>query len=532
MNRINEKSVQFNISTKLQAKIAGVFSVWEMLGIYLGYEKVIMLVWNKRGITLTEVLSVKETKLWINGEWVSTAESYELTAPYNGEHISNIAKATVNDVERSIEGAHQAFLQFKSSTAYERAEILYRVAELMKERKQDLAEIAAREAGKPITAALTEIDRTITTYQFAAEAAKGLSGETLPMDAAPGGKDRIGWTKRVPLGVISAITPFNFPFNLVAHKLGPAFAVGNAVVLKPAGQTPLSSLVMAGIFKDAGLPDGMLQIVTGSGSELSDTLVTHPLVKKVTFTGSSSVGLKIKEKVGLRKVTLELGSNAGLIVEPSVPIDKVIDRCVSGAFGYAGQVCISLQRIYVHQSIYDQFLNAFVAATEKLVVGNPLDEKTDVSAMINPKEVTRIMQWIEEAKEQGATVATGGTFTERTLTPTVMANVQPDMKVACQETFAPIVSIVPYDTFDEAINLVNQSDLGLNAGIFTNNLEDAMRAAEELEAGAVIINDVPTFRIDNMPYGGVKNSGYGREGIKYAVNEMTDLKFITIKTKL
>ncbi len=475
---------------------------------------------------------LKETKLWINGQWVDTKESYELTSPYDGKVIAKVAKATPQDVAYAIESAQEAFKKFKSSTAYERAEILYRVVNIMRGRRQEFAEILALEAGKPLSAGLTEIDRTIATYQFAAEAAKQVSGETIPMDAAPGVSDRIGWTRRVPLGVVSAITPFNFPFNLVAHKLGPAFAVGNAVVLKPATQTPLSSIVMAEIFKEAGLPDGMLQIVTGSGSELSDILVTHPLVKKVTFTGSGTVGLKIKEKVGLRKVTLELGSNAGLIIEPSAPIEKIVDRCVGGAFGFAGQVCISLQRIFVHQSIYEQFTKAFVETTEKLVVGDPMDENTDVSAMINPKEVTRITEWIEEAKAQGATVATGGTFTERTLTPTVMTNVKPDMKIVCQETFAPIVSIVPYETFDKAIDLLNKSDLGLNAGIFTNNLEDAMRAADELEAGAVIINDVPTFRIDNMPYGGIKKSGYGREGIKFAVQEMTEMKFITIKTKL
>ncbi|HWL26892.1 MAG TPA: aldehyde dehydrogenase family protein [Ureibacillus sp.] len=473
---------------------------------------------------------MKETKLWINGEWVDAKESYPLTSPFSGAQIARIAKASKLDVARAIEGAHQAFQSFKKTTAYERAEILYKVVEIMREKKQELAEILAKEAGKPISAGLTEIDRTIATYQFSAEAAKQTMGETVPMDAAPGTKDRIGFTKRVPLGVVSAITPFNFPFNLVAHKLGPAFAVGNTVVLKPANQTPLSAIIMAEIFKEAGLPDGVLQIVTGSGSELSDTLVTHPLVKKVTFTGSGAVGLKIKEKVGLRKVTLELGSNAALIIEPSTPIEKVITRCVSGAFAFAGQVCISLQRIYVHESIYAEFTKAFVEETKKLKVGDPLDPTTDLSAMIHPKEVERMKQWIEEAKEQGAKVATGAEFTERWMTPTVMINVKPDMKIVCLETFAPIVSLVPYKTLEEAIELVNGSDLGLNAGIYTNVLTDALKAAEEIEAGAVVINDIPTFRIDNMPYGGVKNSGYGREGIKYALQEMTDLKFITMKT--
>lgn len=472
---------------------------------------------------------MKQTKLWINGQWESTNETTELTAPYTGEVLANVAKATASDVERAIEGAHQTFQSFKKTTAYERAEILYKVVTIMRERKQELAKILADEAAKPISAGIAEIDRTIATYQFAAEAAKQSTGETIPMDAAPGVKDRIGYTKRVPLGVVSAITPFNFPFNLVAHKLGPAFAVGNTVVLKPASQTPLSALVMAEIFKEAGLPDGALQIVTGSGGELSETLVTHPLVKKVTFTGSGAVGLKIKEKIGLRKITLELGSNAALIVEPSTPLEKIMKRGVGGAFGFAGQVCISLQRIYVHTSIYEAFTKLFVEETKKLVVGDPHDEKTDVSAMIHPDEVSRIKNWIEEAKQQGATVAAGAEFTERTCSPTVMTNVKPDMRIVCEETFAPIVSIVPYETLDEAIALVNRSELALNAGIYTNVLTDAMKAAEEIEAGAVIINDIPTFRVDNMPYGGIKMSGYGKEGIKYAVEEMTDLKFITMK---
>lgn len=475
---------------------------------------------------------MKETRLWINGHWLDAKNSYLLTAPFSGEVIAQVAKATVDDVERAIEGAHEAFQSFKKTTAYERAEILYKVVDSIRNRKDELARILALEAGKPLSAGLTEIDRTIATYQFSAEAAKQSMGETVPLDAAPGTKDRIGFTKRVPIGVVSAITPFNFPFNLVAHKLGPAFAVGNTVVLKPATQTPLSAIVMAEIFKEAGLPDGALQIVTGAGGELSDTLITHPLVKKVTFTGSGAVGLKIKEKVGLRKLTLELGSNAAVIVEPSTPIEKIISRCVSGAFGYAGQACISLQRVYVHESIYDKFTKAFVQETENLKLGDPLDPTTDVSAMINPNEVERIKQWIEEAKSEGATVATGAEFTERTCTPAVMVNVKSDMKIVCQETFAPIVSLVSYKTLDEAISYVNASDLGLNAGIYTNVLTDAMKATEELEAGTVVINDIPTFRVDNMPYGGVKNSGYGREGIKYAINEMTDLKFITIKTTI
>ncbi len=474
---------------------------------------------------------MQETKLWINGKWEATKETYNLTAPYTGEVIAKVAKASVADAERAIEGAHQAFQSFKKTTAYERAEILYKVVGILRERKEELAEILAQEAAKPISAGLAELERTISTYQFAAEGAKQPMGETVPMDAA-GVADRIGYTKRVPLGVVSAITPFNFPFNLVAHKLGPAFAVGNTVVLKPANQTPLSSIVMAEIFKEAGLPDGCLQIVTGSGSELGDVLATHKHVKKLTFTGSGAVGLKLKEKIGLRKITLELGSNAAVIVEPSTQLENMMERAVGGAFGFAGQVCIALQRVYVQRDIYDRFVELFVEYTKRLKIGDPLDKETDLSAMIHPNEVDRIKSWIAQAEEQGAVVATGGEFTERTMTPTVMTHVKADMKIVCEEVFAPLVSIVPYDTLDEAIELVNASDLALNAGIYTNVLTDAMRAADELEAGAVMINDIPTFRVDNMPYGGVKNSGYGKEGIKYAIEEMTEMKLITIKTSL
>lgn len=473
---------------------------------------------------------MKETGLWINGDWREASDTYELKAPYDGRALAKVAKGTAEDVKVAIAGAEQAFHSFKKWTAYDRAEMLYKVVTIMRERKEELAKLMAEEAGKPLKTARGEVDRTIATYQFAAEEAKQYRGETIPMDAAPGGGNRIGWTKKEAIGVVAAITPFNFPFNLVAHKLGPAFAVGNTVVLKPATQTPLSALVMADIFKEAGLPDGALQIVTGSGSELSDSLITHPAVKKVTFTGSVPVGLKIKEKVGLRKITLELGSNAALIVEPSVPIEKIVKRCAEGAFSFSGQVCISLQRIYVNREVYDEFVQGFVEEAKKLIVGDPLDEQTDIGSMIHPDEVERIVNWMEEAKAQGAKVATGGEFTDRQLHPTVLTDVKADMKVVCEEVFAPIVSVIPYDTLDEAIELVNASQFGLNAAIYTNVLTDAMKAADEIVAGAVIINDIPTFRVDNMPYGGVKMSGYGREGVKFAVDEMTELKFITMKT--
>ncbi|KYD28875.1 aldehyde dehydrogenase family protein [Parageobacillus toebii] len=474
---------------------------------------------------------LEETKgLFIDGNWVKKQRTYELHAPYDGQLLARISMADADDVEKAISGAQQAFQTMKALPAHQRSEILFRVAQLLKERKEELARIVAKEAGKPIRTARGELERTIVTYQFAAEEAKRIYGETIPMDAAPGGEGRIGMTWREPLGVVVAITPFNFPFNLVAHKLGPAFAAGNTVVLKPAEQTPLSALAIAEIFQEAGLPDGALQVITGSGSELSDALLMDERVKKITFTGSASVGKLIKQKAGLRKVTLELGSNAALIVEPDVVLDKVIPRCVEGAFSYAGQVCISLQRVYVHETIYEEFCKRFIERAKQLKVGDPLDEDTDISAMIHQREAERIESWVEEAVQSGARIGLGGVRNGSVYSPTVLLDVKRDMAVSCQEVFASVVSIVPYRELQEAIEMVNDSVYGLNIGIYTTNIQRALYAARQIESGAVIINDIPTFRVDHMPYGGVKESSYGREGVKYAVQEMTELKFVSIKT--
>lgn len=474
---------------------------------------------------------ILETKgLFINDEFEIKERTYPIHSPYSGEILANISMADKEDVKKAITSAEEAFTVMKEMPSYKRSEILYKVAQIFQERKEELARILVLEAGKPIRNARSEIERTIVTYQFAAEEAKRIYGETIPMDSAPGGENRIGFTWREPLGVVVAISPFNFPFNLVAHKLGPAFAAGNTVVLKPATQTPLSAFITAQIFQEAGLPKGALSVVTGSGSELSDALITDERVKKVTFTGSGEVGKKIKEKAGLRKVTLELGSNSGLIVEDDVPLDKIIPRCVEGAFSFAGQVCISLQRIYVHENIYDEFCEKFIKQTGQLMVGDPMDEATDISSMINKKEIDRIQTWVSEAVEQGATVGFGGARVGSIFSPTILLNVTNDMKVSCQETFAPVVSIISYKQLDEAIKMVNESKYGLHVAIYTQNIMNAFYAAKKIESGGVIINDIPTFRLDHLPYGGVKESGYGREGIKYTVEEMTELKFVTIKT--
>jgi len=467
-------------------------------------------------------------ELWINGEQAAAARTYPLHSPYDGGLIAHIAKAEPGDVKRAIDGAHEAFQTLKELPAHRRSDILYEAARIIAERREELARICSAEAGKPIRSSRAEIDRTVATYRFAAEEAKRLYGETIPMDAAPGGENRLGFTWREPLGVITAISPFNFPFNLVAHKVGPAIAAGNTVVLKPAEQTPLSALAIAEIFHEAGLPAGALQVITGSGRELGDSLVLDERVRKLSFTGSTEVGQALKSKIGLRKATLELGSNSALIVEPDANLEKMIPRCVDGAFANAGQVCISLQRIYVHASIYEEFANRFIERTLELKVGDPLDEETDVSAMISGKETDRIERWVAEAVEAGAEIGCGGGRAGAIFMPTVLLNVRPDMAVSCMETFAPVVSIVPYEHLDEAIEYVNDSSYGLNMGIYTNDIQKAFHAAKQLQAGGIVINDIPTFRVDHMPYGGVKDSGYGREGIKYAVQEMTELKFVTI----
>lgn len=465
-------------------------------------------------------------KLFINGEWVEASQYVPLRSPYSEEVIAEIPSSTIEDVEKGLEAAFLARKTMAVMPSHQRASILEKVAVLLEKRAEEAAEIIAMEAAKPISAARAEVARTIQTYKFAAEEAKRIHGETIPLDAAPGGERRIAYTVREPIGVIGAITPFNFPMNLVAHKVGPAIASGNSVILKPAGQTPLSALFIAELFQEAGLPAGALNVVTGSGSIIGEKLVKDDRVQKISFTGSPAVGIGIRNKAGLKRVTLELGSNAAVIVDKDTNIEKIISRCVAGAFGFQGQVCISLQRIYVHEQLYDAFVDKFVAATKELTIGDPLDPKTDVSALITPKDVSRTLEWIREAREQGAKIVTGGEAEGNVLLPTVIVNAASTMKVSCQEVFAPIVLINKVKTVEEAIEQVNDSNYGLQAGIYTENIHTALAAAEQLHVGGVLINDIPTFRVDHMPYGGVKESGVGREGIKYAIEEMTELKLV------
>jgi len=470
-------------------------------------------------------------QLWIGGEWVPSREYAVVKSPYSLEPVAEVAQAGEEETEAAIAAAQRAFGEMAAMPAHERGSILERVAGLMTARKEELAGLLVREAAKPLKTARGEIDRTIQTYKFAAQEARRIHGETVPLDAAPGGEGRVAFTVRKPLGVVAAITPFNFPFNLVAHKVGPAIAAGNTVVLKPAGQTPLSALAVAELFREAGLPAGALNVVPGQGAAVGERLVRDPRVKAVSFTGSPEVGIALRSKAGLKRVTLELGSNSALIIDDTAPLtDELIARCVQGAFGFSGQVCISIQRIYVHESKYEDFLNKFTRAAGKLVVGDPADERTDLSALIHPKEVQRMERWVASAKARGASVALGGHAVSDTVyAPTVLTGVPKDEAVSCREVFGPIVCVAPFATLEEAIANVNDSRYGLQAGIYTQNLSAAMKAADRIEAGGVMINDFPTFRVDHMPYGGVKESGIGREGVRYAIEELTELKLISIK---
>lgn len=463
-------------------------------------------------------------RLYIGGEWLEGNDHYDLLSPYSGKVIAQVPLAEKETVLNAIECAEQGAKEMKKLTALERSNILERAAGIFKERLEECALILAKENAKPLKAARGEILRTIETYKFAAEEAKRIHGETIPMDAAKNGKGRFAYTKREPLGVIAAITPFNFPFNLAAHKLGPAFAAGNSVILKPASQTPLSALAAAEIFEAAGLPKGALNVVTGKGSVVGDVLVTDPRIKMVTFTGSVEVGLGIKEKAGLKKVTLELGSNSAVIIDSADDLDAVALRCAEGSFAYSGQVCISVQRIYVQEDLYEAFLQKFTEKTKQLKLGDPESEETDLSSLITINEAKRVEGWIESARKAGTEIAYGGQRTGAILQPTIIKNAGPTQEISCQEAFAPIVSVNSYKTWDEAIDHVNDSLYGLQAGVYTTSMPKAFDAVERLEVGGVIVNDIPSFRVDQMPYGGVKNSGTGREGVKYSVEEMTELK--------
>ncbi|WP_078428187.1 aldehyde dehydrogenase family protein [Alkalihalobacterium alkalinitrilicum] len=468
----------------------------------------------------------------INGEELkgSGRKSLEVKSPFDGNVVGTIDLATNEDIELALSTAHNVFRNtMKKLPAHQRADILRKTGDLLTERTEEFAQVLALEAGKPIRDARGEVGRAVQVLKFAADEAKKIEGELVQMDGAVGGENRIGMVRRNPIGVVVAITPFNFPLNLALHKLGPAFAAGNTVVLKPAEKTPFTSFMLAKLFEEAGLPKGALNLVMGIGSEMGEKLVTDDRVSKITFTGSPTVGKIIKKQAGLKKVTLELGSNSPNIIFNDGDIETAATSLVKGAFAFAGQVCISAQRIYVQKDIYQQFVDLFVPQVKALKIGNPTDETTDIGPMITEEAAKRAEEWVDEAQVQGATLLTGGKRTGNLFEPTVLVNVEPQMKVVCQEVFAPIVSIIPFETEEDVIGFANDSDFGLQAGVFTKDINRAMRLADELETGGVWINEMSTYRQDNYPYGGVKLSGVGKEGVKYAVQDMTEIKFVGIK---
>jgi acyl-CoA reductase-like NAD-dependent aldehyde dehydrogenase len=471
-------------------------------------------------------VTVQERKLLLDGEWIDTGEWQDVDSPYSGETVARVARASAEHARKALDAAERAMRS--PLPAHERAAILDRVAALLKERHDEVAQTISAEAGKPMKAARVEAERAASTYTMAAVEARRLSGEVVPMDASAAGVGKVAYTMRVPIGIVGAITPFNFPLNLVAHKVAPALAAGCAVVLKPAGHTPLSALLLGELETEAGLPPGWLNVLVGPSAEIGDVLVEDERVKLITFTGSSGVGWKIRERAVKKRVNLELGNATPVVVEADADIEEAATKLAANAFSFAGQSCISVQRIYVQRDAYDDFVSRFVPKVQALKVGDPGEEDTDVGPVIDEDARERIVSWVDEAKSAGATVLTGGEVVDGLLQPTVLADVTPDMKVSCQEVFGPLCTVSRYDSSEEAFELANGTEYGLQAGIFTANVKTALAAAAALDFGGITVNEAPTFRADQMPYGGVKESGNTKEGPHYAVREMTEERLVVL----
>lgn len=462
----------------------------------------------------------------IGGKWVDTSNYIDIINPYNGGIIDKVSKASSDHLREAVESALRGSKVMRGLTRYRRYEILSKTAELMLERKDEFAKTMALESGKPISFSKGEVSRAYETVVLAAEEAKRLGGEVIPFDAAPTSSDKYCFYIRVPVGIVLSITPFNFPLNLVCHKIGPAIAAGNSIIHKPASKTPLTSLLLGEILLEAGLPKEALNIVICSSENAETYLVKNPLIRKISFTGSKVVGERIALNAGLKKLSMELGSNSGVIIDENTDITKAVPAVKVGAFGYSGQVCIHCQRAYIHESVYDEFKKKIIDAANSLVIGDPLEMRTDIGPMIDEKEIIRIQSWLKEAESEGAKILCGGQREGMVFKPTVIENVTEDMKIVKDETFAPTLSLIPFTDFKDAVSKLNNSVYGLQAGIFTDNVKNAYYAIDTLDVGGVMINDIPTFRIDLMPYGGMKSSGYGREGPRYAIEEMTEIKCV------
>ncbi|MSO40725.1 MAG: aldehyde dehydrogenase family protein [Solirubrobacterales bacterium] len=475
----------------------------------------------------TSRFEATDHKLLVDGEWIETGEWAEVKSPYDGSPVGRVPQGDAALVDRAIAAARAAF-EADDFPQHERAAVLDRAAHLTAEREDEITATIAAEAGKPIKTARVEAQRAVGTLRFAAVEALKLNGEMVPMEAGAAGEGKLGFVLRFPVGVVGAISPFNFPFNLVAHKLGPSIAAGNATVLKPAGQTPISAIKLAEILLDAGLPKGWLHVICGPGSEVGNAIVENEDVGAITFTGSAPVGWEIRAKAARKKVNLELGSTAPLVVNEDGDWEQAADKAQIHAFSHAGQSCISVQRILLHEAIADQFTERFVANVETLVTGDPMDEGTDVGPLISPKDRDRVKGWVDEAVKGAGELLSGGELVDegRCMAPTVIREPPRDAKVWCEEIFGPVATIHSFKSFDEGLEMANDAAFGLQAGVFTCDIGRGIEAANRLEFGGVLINEVPTFRTDQMPYGGVKDSGNTREGPAYAVEELTEPRLV------
>ncbi len=470
------------------------------------------------------VAAATEKRLFVGGEWIETGDWMEVRSPYSGDVVGRVAKGSAEETRRAIDAAERAMQE--PLPAHRRAEILVRVAGALGRRHDEVARLISDEAGKPMKAARVEAKRGMSTYTFAAVEARKLAGEMVPMDAAQAGEGKLAFTLRRPVGIVGAISPFNFPLNLVAHKLAPALAAGCAVVLKPASQTPLSALLLAELEAEAGLPAGWLNVVVGPASEIGDVLVADKRVKLITFTGSGAVGWKLKEHAPKKRVNLELGNATPVIVAADADLSTAATKVAQNAFSFAGQSCISVQRVYVERTAYDGFVERLLPLVEALKLGDPAEEDTDVGPVIDEDARDRILDWIGGTSGE---ILIGGDLEGDLIRPTVIANPTREDKVSCEEVFGPVCTVTAVDSFDEAIELANGTRYGLQAGVFTASIDNAFRAAQKLEFGGVTINEAPTFRTDQMPYGGVKDSGNTREGPRYAVREMTEERVVVLE---
>jgi acyl-CoA reductase-like NAD-dependent aldehyde dehydrogenase len=481
-------------------------------------------------MTQMTMMDVAAHRFYVDGKWIEEGDVVEIRAPYDQQVIARIHQGRRSHVEAAIAAAVRAFSTTRRLPTFERQRVLRRIGHNISARKEEFSRTLAQEAGKPIKAARTEVDRAIFTFNIAAEESTRIYGEYLPLDWQESTAGRWGIVRRFPLGPVAGITPFNFPLNLVAHKVAPAIAAGCPIILKPAPQTPLSSLLLAEAVQEAGWPDGGFNVLPLSNEDVS-LLVTDERIKLLSFTGSAPVGWMMKKNAGKKKVVLELGGNAAVIVHNDADLEYAVDRCVAGGFAYAGQTCISVQRMLVEQSVYGKFVELLLSSVRSLKVGDPLDESTDVGPLIRESDAIRAVDWVQEAVRGGARLLCGGQRHGWCLEPTVLTGTKGDMKVNCQEIFAPVVTVEPYTEFAAALREVNHSPYGLQAGLFTRDAKLIFQAYEELEVGGLIAGDVPSFRVDHMPYGGIKDSGLGREGIRYAIEDMTELKLLVMNLR-